>query len=222
MKRSAGFTLIELLIVVAVIAILAAIAVPNFLEAQTRSRVARVDNDLRTIALAMEAYYVDNGGYPAAELFFGGTAVTSDRRLLTSPISYLDSVPDDVFRKIAGMSTPWYRVYAVCSKGRRDATFGTNPESPYRMYPRDVWMTWSYGPDQLTQTAGYRSVTIDVIYNESLPVEQQAVGKDKFGNWIAASNYHGMRYDPTNGTISIGDIYRFGGGKDYSMYDESR
>jgi len=54
-----GFTLIELLIVVAIIAILAAIAVPNFLEAQVRSKVARVKSDLRTLATAQEAYFVD-------------------------------------------------------------------------------------------------------------------------------------------------------------------
>src|SRR5690606_31388316 len=62
--RSKGFTLIELLIVVAIIAILAAIAVPNFLEAQTRAKVSRVRNDMRTMATAAEAYRVDNNDYP--------------------------------------------------------------------------------------------------------------------------------------------------------------
>lgn len=59
-----GFTLIELLIVVAIIAILAAIAVPNFLEAQTRSKVSRVKADMRTIATGLEIYRLDNNDYP--------------------------------------------------------------------------------------------------------------------------------------------------------------
>src|ERR1041385_5635410 len=64
MSRRHGFTLIELLIVVAIIAILAAIAVPNFLEAQTRSKVSRVKADMRSIATALESYQVDWNTYP--------------------------------------------------------------------------------------------------------------------------------------------------------------
>jgi prepilin-type N-terminal cleavage/methylation domain-containing protein len=59
-----GFTLIELLIVVAIIAILAAIAVPNFLQAQTRSKVSRVLSELRTMRTAAESYAVDYNRYP--------------------------------------------------------------------------------------------------------------------------------------------------------------
>jgi len=59
-----GFTLIELLIVVAIIAILAAIAIPNFLETPTRAKVAHVLNNLRQIGTAMEAFHMDNQHYP--------------------------------------------------------------------------------------------------------------------------------------------------------------
>jgi prepilin-type N-terminal cleavage/methylation domain-containing protein len=59
-----GLTLIEILVVVAVISILAAIAVPNFLSAQTRSKVSRTLADLRTAATALEAYRHDHNDYP--------------------------------------------------------------------------------------------------------------------------------------------------------------
>jgi type II secretion system protein G len=63
-RHHRAFTLIELLIVVAIIAILAAIAVPNFLEAQVRAKVSRAQNDMRTLATAIESYQVDNNAYP--------------------------------------------------------------------------------------------------------------------------------------------------------------
>ncbi|HPA48345.1 MAG TPA: prepilin-type N-terminal cleavage/methylation domain-containing protein, partial [bacterium] len=59
-RHPLGFTLIELLIVVAIIGILAAIAVPNFLNAQTRARVARAEADLTNLAKSMDLYLLDN------------------------------------------------------------------------------------------------------------------------------------------------------------------
>lgn len=195
--RKHAFTLIELLIVVAIIAILAAIAVPNFLEAQTRARVSRAQNDLRSIDLAMESYRIDNNGYNAAyaaqvhKLLPTSTATGSDRRLLSTPIAYIDTVPKDIFRIIAGLAQPDYFIYGVAYA----------PGASYTIYPRTAWMTWSNGPDQLTEAGGYRTFKT-IIANEALPVP--LIGPSPIGT-------NGMRYDPTNGTISRGDIYRFGG-----------
>ena len=59
-----GFTLIELLIVVAIIGILAAIAVPNFMNAQIRAKVARSYSEMRTYKMAQQQYFMDHGDFP--------------------------------------------------------------------------------------------------------------------------------------------------------------
>ena len=82
MKTGRAFTLIELMIVIAIIAILALILVPNFLHARSESQTAACEANEKQIATAMEEYAVDhNGAYPSG--------ITN----LTTP--YLSIVPND-------------------------------------------------------------------------------------------------------------------------------
>ena len=64
--NSKGFTLIELLIVVAIIGIIAAIAIPNLLNAIDRGKQKRTMADMRSIGTSVEAYAVDSNHYPTA------------------------------------------------------------------------------------------------------------------------------------------------------------
>lgn len=121
MKKQNGFTLIELLIVVAIIGILAAIAVPNFLNAQTRAKVARCYSDMKALSTGFEMYQMDNNGYP-----WGGGTIWASYFIyprLTTPISYMTTIPLDVFVKEAqrptehGLWYPGWNVYQVVKQG---------------------------------------------------------------------------------------------------------
>ena len=90
-----GFTLIELLIVVAIIGILAAIAVPNFLNAQMRARVARVESEFRTIATAFGMYQLDNNNHLPR---WGQLGWAGAWARFTTPIAYMSIRPVDVFQ----------------------------------------------------------------------------------------------------------------------------
>ncbi|MCC6545839.1 prepilin-type N-terminal cleavage/methylation domain-containing protein [Candidatus Sumerlaeota bacterium] len=170
-----AFTLIELLVVVAIIAILAAIALPNFLEAQTRSKVSRAKADLRTVAVALEAYATDNNKYPSSTLVPLFLRLTP----LTSPVAYLTSVPLDVFNTKDTGAGP-FRSHGNFAYGARPI----DQESRYALT--------SDGPDR---RADHFDISLYPGYSESI--------------WEnPSSGFDYVRYDPTNGTISRGDIWR--------------
>ena len=189
-----AFTLIELLIVVAIIAILAAIAVPNFLEAQVRSKVARVKSDLRTTANALEAYRVDTNHYPP----FGQPPYTDindvnglNPSLITTPIAYVTSgaVLIDPFRITRRAVYWWTRQYYY--RNFDDERYASDRDYVLQRY--GWWRLTSCGPDQF-------------IFN---------------GNFRGNMNptYVEIVYDPTNGTVSIGDIERNQKSSDVRSYD---
>ncbi len=89
-ENERGFTLIELMIVVAIIAILAGILIPNFVNARSQAQTAACESNLRSIATALELYYADNQVYPTAS----GAAVQPSL-MTANGVAYLNNTPKD-------------------------------------------------------------------------------------------------------------------------------
>ena len=156
-RESIGFTLIELLIVVLIIAILAAIAVPNFLEFQVRAKVSRVKSDMRSLATALEAYAVDNSDYPVAanRLGFNWHPFSSRLYPLTTPISYISTIPKDPFiLALNNTDRNIYDTFDYYSVSSEIVRFpNADPNRNNSLFGRK-WRLASRGPDGLKDFTG--------------------------------------------------------------------
>ena len=120
----AGFTLIELLIVVAIIGILAAIAVPNFMNARIRAKVAQAKSDIRALAMAHEQYFLDSNTYPneSEHNIFQRARSEAGLVWLTTPVSYMNSVPRDPFQNELDPDGDYFRAYETGVEGVRGSS----------------------------------------------------------------------------------------------------
>lgn len=205
----AGFTLIELLIVVAIIAILAAIAVPNFLEAQTRSKVSRCAADMRSIRVGIESYRVDANKYPDTD--FKGNLDQPGAGLfrITTPQAYMTSVPKSPFKETNMGGVKWcndLNIYLyVRAKVCTDSSGNTLPQTPAGTPPS---FDQYYQQDRIRYIAQVGSIALQQAVREQGEWELKSVGPNNVDdfNTIGANC---RVYDPTNGTISDGDVVVF-------------
>ncbi len=179
-----AFTLIELLIVVAIIGILAAIAVPNFLNAQVRAKIAKVEGDFKALATAIEMYHLDTNNYlPYPE--WGGHTHPQYFNALSTPVAYMSN-PDGIY-------DPFRKKRVADNDGIRKPRYGY-------FDPRASGVQWFIEP------ASYQGIKLPGNFEWTLisigPSHVQHVDGGEPRGFIV--------YDSSNGVISWGNIYRFG------------
>lgn len=209
-RRKWAFTLIELLIVVAIIAILAAIAVPNFLDAQVRAKVSRAQSDMRSIDTAITMYILEwnneprvtnanNPNNPGEYSSWWGFV----SYLLTTPQPYMSTLPPMPFIDKQVLAS-WRGLGAGNGQSNQPYTVIRNTGVPYGWQPGLCY----------TNNSGLLkyNILISQKFHDDTGHSNYILytcGPDSMDTTVWGTPEY---YDPSNGSISFGDIYRFGGG----------
>ncbi len=186
-----AFTLVELLVAISIILILIGIALPNFLAAQTRSKIARVSSDMRSVATALEEYQMESKKYPTMIVpgFQGGVPPLAGSSLkwwyipdsLSSPIPYLRN---------ADVRCPFGGNYARAEN-----------------FPDEIWRRY-----------GYENILELITKSGQFPILMNRYGHPKAITWSGDWRLQcvgpdrewdpNIMYNPTNGLVTRGDIIR--------------
>lgn len=214
-RNSKAFTLIELIVVTAIIAVLCSMAVPHFLQAQTRAKVTGARSNLRVLSQATEAYRVDWNGYPAAvqRIPEDPYGILSDVQLavLTTPRSYVSPTAfRDPFGKVKQQNLIGAMTFQVESTDFPIPEV-PNPNRSLLYYNYLDFADWTGNP--LVRACGVATLSIGPDRQDTFgvfrPFPEEAL--PPLARRVGLRHPLDTEYDPTNGCISRGDLIRFAG-----------
>lgn len=208
-----AFTLIELLIVVAIIGILAAIAVPNFLNAQLRAKIARTQADMKNTATAVKMLNMDKnvllldfwdddrewGHERWREIFNSVGHAPPSKTLenvfvpLTTPIAYIASTPIDPFESKFNEAIG----FGADERGQTYIYFDNDPADPSDDHGIGLYQT----NNRLAQSLGIQALKTGEFAMFSIGPDS-VIGTHE----SSSGDSRGLPYESTNGLNSGGDI----------------